>query len=486
MTEVLDRPFFDEGESGPEEDEEIRPQAGPQEWMLESPADIVLFGGQAGGGKTYALLLDPLRYIKLVPGYEALIVRRTFTQITAPGGLLAESKSIYPKAGGVWKPSESSWEFPPYGNKIVFAHMQYDHTVLNWQGSAIPTILWDEGTHFSERQITYMLSRNRSLCAVQPYMRITCNPDADHFLAEWVEWWLDDEGYPDYAKAGVIRYFCRLNNTTYWADTPEQLKEDHGHDKLVKSFTFIPSRLDDNPRLVEANPEYRANLQALDEVEKQRLLYGNWKVRADAGKIFHRDWLIPVREEEVVRSGYDCRFWDFASTSKEFSKAGDPDYTVGAKMRFVNGKYVILDIVRQRIGPAELDELLYDVTVRDMQYSREHSIPYMMRWEIEPGSAGNREAWRIVSRFRGVDAQGIRATKDKVARARPLASQARVGAIQMVEAPWNAPLLTELHNFPIWAHDDTVDAVSGAFTALTGRYSQGLDIARAFSWRRRQ
>lgn len=463
----------------------VRPQPGPQEWMLESPADIVLFGGQAGGGKTYALLLEPMRFVTQIPGFETLIVRRTFTQIMSPGGLLAESRKLYPQLGGEWRPSENAWVFPPYENKITFAHMQYDHTVLNWQGSAVPCILWDEGTHFSEYQVTYMLSRNRSKCAVNPYMRITCNPDADHFLAEWVDWWLDEEGFPDYNKAGRIRYFLRRDNTMYWGDSPEELIAQHGPKSLVKSFTFIPSRLDDNPALLQANPEYRANLEALDEVEKLRLAYGNWKIRLDAGKVFHREWAQIVDKYDVPQEGIDTRFWDFASTGKQFSKSGDPDWTVGLLMRFCRGNYYILDMVRRRIGPAEIEDMMYRVTVTDVRKSLENAVPYMLRWEIEPGSAGNREAWRITSRFRGVDAQGIRPTLDKISRARPLAAQMRAGNVYIVRGEWNAPLLQELHNFPIWAHDDTVDAASGAFSALTG-VSDDMDvIAGAFNYRGR-
>jgi len=138
---------------------EIRPQEGPQTAFLSSPADIAIYGGAAGGGKSWALLAEPLRNISN-PKFGAVIFRRTTTQIRNEGGLWDESSHMYAPLGGDPKDMTLDWRFPS-GANISMAHLEYDKSVLNWQGSQIPLLCFDELTHFSARQFFYMMSRNR-------------------------------------------------------------------------------------------------------------------------------------------------------------------------------------------------------------------------------------------------------------------------------------------------------------------------------------
>ena len=109
-------------------------------------------------------------------------------------------------------------------SKVTFAHIERDEEVHKWQGSQICAIGIDELTHFSEKTFFYMLSRNRSTCGVTPYVRATCNPDADSWVAKFIEWWIDQEtGYSIPERSGVIRWLLRRNNTLYWADSKEEL-----------------------------------------------------------------------------------------------------------------------------------------------------------------------------------------------------------------------------------------------------------------------
>ncbi|HET7100695.1 MAG TPA: terminase family protein, partial [Terriglobia bacterium] len=171
----------------------VTAQIGPQTQFLDAKSDLVVYGGAAGGGKTFALLLEALRFRK-VPGFGAVIFRRVSPQITNQGGLWDEACKLFPQFGGVPRRSSHhlSWTFPA-GTRISFRHLQYEETVLDWQGSQVPLIGFDELTHFTERQFWYMLSRNRSICGVKPYMRATCNPDADSWVADLLAWWIDQE-----------------------------------------------------------------------------------------------------------------------------------------------------------------------------------------------------------------------------------------------------------------------------------------------------
>lgn len=271
--------------------EEIRPQPGPQEVFLATKADIAIYGGAAGGGKSWALLLEPLRHVTSNSEFGAVFFRRNVVQVKNQGGLWDESIKLYPSAGGQPTSHTLQWSFPG-GGSVKFGHLEHDSSVLNWQGSQIPLICFDELTHFTEAQFFYMLSRNRSLCGVRPYVRATTNPDADSWVAEFIGWWINQEtGFPIPARAGKLRWFIRINDKLVWADQPEDLVEKYGKEVMPKSVTFIPASIKDNQRLMEADPGYMANLMALDQVQRERLLDGNWKVRKRVDGMFQKGWL---------------------------------------------------------------------------------------------------------------------------------------------------------------------------------------------------
>lgn len=268
----------------------VRPQPGYQLRALSSPADIVIGGAAAGVGKTYSLLLEPLRHIQN-PDFGAVCFRRTSPQIRAEGGLWHTSLAIYPAAGATPRETTLDWNFGA-GARVSFRHLQYEKDVLQWQGSQIALIMFDELTHFSESMFFYMLSRNRSTCGVKPYVRATCNPDPDSWVSRLIAWWIDEQtGLPIPERDGVIRYFAKYGDSYCWGDTPEEciakawyfletLVEKSGQPAtdFIKSLTFISGSIYDNRALLSRDPSYLANLSAQDEATRKQLLEGNWKV----------------------------------------------------------------------------------------------------------------------------------------------------------------------------------------------------------------
>ena len=132
----------------------LKPQPGPQERFLASPADIVIYGGAAGGGKSYGLLLTPLRYIR-TQGFGATIFRRNYNQIFSQGGLWDEAVSMYGEIPNTYSSSTRGvWIFnDAHGvpvSRINFAHIERDEDLRNWQGSQIAMCGFDELTHFSK------------------------------------------------------------------------------------------------------------------------------------------------------------------------------------------------------------------------------------------------------------------------------------------------------------------------------------------------
>ena len=274
----------------------LAPQPGPQTAFLSSQADIVIYGGAAGAGKTFGILLEPLRHIG-IKDFRAVLLRRTSKQITKAGGPWDESQNIYPLTGAQSKSTTLEWEFPS-GAKVGMGHIEYDKDLDSWLGAQICLIMFDQLETFTERMFFYMLSRNRSACGVKPYVRATCNPDARSWLAKFIHWWIDqDTGYPVPDRSGVIRWMSRIGRDIYWDESREASvqrcfasgMEPELAETSPKSVTFIPATLDDNKILMKKDPGYKANLNSLPKYDRERLLGGNWKERPETGE-FPFDW----------------------------------------------------------------------------------------------------------------------------------------------------------------------------------------------------
>ena len=385
--------------------------------------------------------------------FGGVIFRRTSPQIRNQGGLWDESLQIYPLLKAQPRQTVLEWIFPS-GAKLKFAHLQYDTDVHDWQGAQVPFIGFDQLEHFSESQFWYMLSRNRSLCGVHPYVRATVNPDADSWVAKLIEWWIDEKtGYPIEERSGVVRWFIRVNNETIWADTKEELQSET---EEPKSITFIPAKLSDNQILMQKDPGYLANLRALSFVDRERLLGGNWKIVATAGKIFNRAWFEVV--DAVPAGGTEVRFTDLAASEKKIAST-DPDFTASCKMRRVGDTFFVLDATADQIGPTEADR---QMTARASQ----DGVACKQRWEEEGGASGKRDSAHITKLLAGYDCKGIRPDGDKIVRAKPLAAQAEAGNVKLLRGPWNDRWLNHMHGQPELPHDDEMDAASGAFNEL--------------------
>jgi hypothetical protein len=295
----------------------VRPQEGFQMKFLSSPADIVIGGSAAGVGKTFALLMEPLRHINN-PGFGGVIFRRTSPQIKLEGGLWDTSMKLYPFIGAAPKESTLEWAFAK-GPKLKFSHLEYEKNILDWQGSQIPFIGFDELTHFSERMFFYLLSRNRSTCGIKPYVRATCNPDPESWVAELISWWIDeDTGFPIPDRDGVLRYFTKDGDTYIWGDSYDEviakskfLLDDRvaesGLDAhhFVKSITFISGVIYDNKELLKSNPQYLSNLMAQDSATRASLLDGNWHFVISDNDIYNYTDFLGLFENEYESKSND-------------------------------------------------------------------------------------------------------------------------------------------------------------------------------------
>ncbi len=460
----------------------LAPQKGPQEMFLATPADICIYGGAAGGGKTFGLLLEALRH-KNNKDFNAVIFRRDYTQVTSPGGLWESSKKIYSyvKGSSPLKTPKLHWIFPS-GASVNFAHLKSDEDCLSWQGSQVTMIGFDELTHFSEYQFFYMLSRNRTDSGISPYVRATCNPDADSWVAEFIKWWIDpDTGYPISNRSGKVRWMVRLNEAIYWFDTRQDainaaIENSMDYEKAVimaKSVTFIASTLQDNKILMKNDPSYMANLLALALVERERLLYGNWKIKAAAGLMFKRTKvnMLEVLPTDVILW---ARGWDLAATSED--ENGDAAYTASVLIgKRRNGRYIIADVINRRCDSAEVRELIRMTCMTD----RAKHGRVITRLPQDPGQAGKEQAQSYLKFLAGFPIKILPESGDKVTRAEPFSAQwlglegMNKGNVDMLIADWNEMYFNQMESFPQSKFKDMVDASSSAFSEVEngGTYS---------------
>ena len=391
--------------------------------------------------------------------------------MTRDGGLWEESYKLYDNVKGASpRLGDKQWVFKDKDNnvcsKVTFAYLN-EQNLQTWKGSQICLIGYDELCDFEEKWFFFMLSRNRSVCGVAPYIRATCNPDPDSWVAEFISWWIDPKtGYAIPERSGVIRWMIRRDEKIYWADTKEELWERFNltteEEKMEpRSVTFIASSIYDNKELLKVNPQYLGNLKAMAEVERERFLKGNWKIKPAAGKYFRRSQVQMLENvpDDIIST---CRAWDFAATEK--ADNNDPDFTSGVLMgKRKNGRFIVLDVINVRVSAGDVEKVLKNTALSDRaRWGRLCQIHIPQ----DPGASGKIVATSYTKALAGFPVKSERVTGSKILRATPFASQWQNGNVDVLVADWNDMYLSQLEFFPEGKHDDMVDASSDSFNEL--------------------
>lgn len=384
------------------------------------------YGGAAGGGKSSALLMAAAQYVD-IPGYNALLLRTNFKQLTKPSAIMDRAKRWWLGDSDIhWDPGQYTFTFPS-GARIVFGHLQGPDSHYDYDSSEWHFIGGDEVSKMRWYQLNYLMSRMRRV-----------GESAMEAVPEWLPLRFRTGSNPGGRSASILRQ--------RYIDPKTQLP----------GVVFIPAKIADNPYLNRA--EYERTLDRLDPITKARLLHGDWDVQEGA-QFFERQWfeLVDAAPVEVARR---VRFWDMAATEAKLENK-DPDWTVGFKMsKTRQGLYYIEHVLRFRKNPGATEEIIRQTADADGR-----SVVVAM--EQEPGSSGKTVIHNFRKMLSSYIFKGYPPSGSKVVRAGPFASQCESGNVYLVKGPWVNPFLDEIDVFPSSdAHDDQVDAGSGAYHVL--------------------
>ena len=392
------------------------------------------YGGAAGGGKSDAMLMAALQYVD-IPGYNAIIIRDTYQNLTKPEALIPRAEEWLMNTDAVRKEDGRKWIFPS-GATLTFGYLDAPLDHYNYQSSAFQFIGIDEAVNIRENQALYLFSRLRKLSGVSIPLRFRAasNPPTREQIArgKWVK-----ERYVD-------------SHTRH------------------KDVFFIPAKMDENPHLDQES--YTQSLMMLDPVTRAQLLKGDWNIHVK-GRMFQREWFSII---DTIPSGIigTIRYWDLASTEPTKTNK-EPCYTAGVKLlKTKYNQYIIASMIRFRKEPLYTEQIIRQTAVMD-------GYDVHIYQEQEPGSSGK----NTISHYRrnilpDFLFSGDLPSGSKFERAMPVASQAEAGNIFILAGHWNEDFLDEIEIFPDGAFMDQVDALSGGFKKIAIPHQGGMRITQ--------
>ena len=362
----------------------------------------LLYGGAAGGGKSDALLMAALQFVEY-HDYNALLLRKTYQELSLPEAIMDRSMQWLSKTNAKWYAKEYRWQFPS-GANLTFGYLQNENDKYRYQSSAYQFIGFDELTEFLQSQYVFLFARLRKGIDmnIPLRMRTASNPGGIGHI--WVK------------------------------------------DRFITKGLFVPATLEDNPYIDRES--YENSLNKLDHITREQLRHGNWDINIE-GSLFKRHWFEII--DQVPADINKVRYWDLAATISNTS-----DWTVGSLLGEKDGIYYILDIRRIKGTPLEVEQLIRQTAILD------GNIPIYM--EQEPGSSGVNTIDHYQRQvLNGFAFYSDKKASSKELRARPVSAAAEAGNVKIVKGIWNEDFLDEIEAFPQGEHDDQVDAVSGAF-----------------------
>jgi hypothetical protein len=351
---------------------------------LESEREV-FYGGAAGGGKSSCLLMAALRYVE-VPNYSALLLRRTYQDLSKPGALMDRAHEWLRGSGASWNEQKKQWTFPS-GAKLTFGYLETENDKYQYQGAEYQLVGFDELTQFTETSYKYLFSRLRRLSDSDVPIRMRSASNPGGVGGEWVhERFIPDDFSPEQAR----------EHRVFWKE---------GSDEEGKSYrrAFVPARLDDNPHLDRV--EYAQSLEELDPVTREQLLRGDWHIRQRGNVLSMWDerahvlswkqfavlygtphipmtWLLGVYQDWGTTPEHPCVTSWFATAPQNSPLAGSvflyrAFVTYDATVREVAGEINRLMAPRGEKSRTKNWQMSHEASSERIAYNREHGLPFV-------------------------------------------------------------------------------------------------------------
>ena len=308
-------------------------------------------------------------------------------------------------------------------------------------------------THFTESQFWYLVSRNRSTCGVRPYIRATCNPDADSWVRDFIAWWIDPHsGLAIQERSGVLRWMLRDTDTDeiLWADSPDALPESPGSRPI--SVTFINASIYDNQKLLERDPEYIDKLAALPHTDRKRLKDANWNVGDRSELEWPGHYFFDIWTEDWPKRFEVSAIACDPSKGKEKS-----DYTGIVFLGLQSGK-LYCDSIVERIPSNEIVGRLVKFAARYRPDDLSIEVNNFQELLLQEFVNYTREHGKLAHRV-----TAIHNTTNKLTRIRTLGGYLEQGRLKFRKGSVDNELLVkQLRGFPLADYDDGPDALEMA------------------------
>lgn len=381
------------------------------------------------------MLMAALQYVD-VPGYSALLLRRTFADLSLPGALMDRAAQWLQPTAAKWNDREKTWTFPS-GATLTFGYLEIDKQKYRYQGSEIQFCGWDELTQFQEPTYTYLFSRLRRLkdSIVPIRMRAASNPGGEGH--EWVY---------------------------------ERFVVKHGNPDRI----FIPAKLGDNPYIDKV--EYERSLMELDDTTRQQLLDGAW-ITDPAGKPFSREWWDKGRNRYYVDDHRQnlqvvARWISFDTALKDEEDSAYSACSVGE----------LLPDYRLRIRRVWRDKLQFpDLPDKIQEMASEYNWDGKLQAVVVEDKASGISAIQTLQRTAPMWLQNIlvpfQPAGDKVKRSKQAAVWCKRDCVlhphPCEETDWLHPFESELYGFPLTMFKDQVDSYAQLILYLENLLAEG-------------
>lgn len=443
---------------------------------------------------TYQGLMRFLWYVD-DPLFSGYVVRKNATDFKKGGGAFEEAvrmfKAYDPKMRYTKQPMQITFSS---GATINFIGLDGDSGMDSIQGIQITCAMVDEATHLTEDEISWLITRLRATSEhIEPCVWLTCNPDPDSFLCEWLsDYYLYPmgtvvdgelvEGRPIPERNGDTRYFIRIGNELKWSSSYDEifntykdlfpLDGDGNSTCVPQSFCFIGATCLDNPLMLKKNPNYVAQLASSPRVKMERLLKGNWYAREEESGYFKRSWTPLITEIDESKIKQRVRAFDLAS-SVPSEKYPCPDYTASVLLaRTIDDQIIVEHVEQYHKRAGEVEEAVFDTIYEDMKRYGNYKA-YLPQ---DPASAGQiaRRHWSRLSMLKGIPIRFVKVTSlgGKLKAFEPFSSSAQNEMVSVLEdKEWNRIFFAELEAFDgkrstNTKKDDIADACAMAFNQI--------------------